>query len=283
MTKATIQLRSVSAARAAGPSVEAGLKRKKIQLRGVSATYAGADPSHSVEVLHDVDLDVEEGEFVSIVGPSGCGKSTILNIVAGLWSPEDGPVSGTVKVDHAERKQTVGYVLQKDTLFPWRTLIENVAYGLEIAGVPRKEREARARGWIERVGLGGFENRYPYQLSGGMRQRANIIRTLAYDPKIVLMDEPLGALDAHTRMVLQQQIVDLWSGSRKTVVFVTHDLEEAILLGTRVVLMTRRPASVAESRSIDLPYPRSVMDLKLVPEFRAIYEQLWKDFCELLR
>lgn len=285
----TRQLRDVSSSHAAGGSAaqltagERRPKRKKIQLRGVSATYEGTDPSHSVEVLQDVNLDVEEGEFVSIVGPSGCGKSTILNIVAGLWSPTDGSVRGTVKVDHSDRKQTIGYVLQKDTLFPWRTLLANVAYGLEVAGLPRRDCEERARSWIERVGLAGFENRYPYQLSGGMRQRANIIRVLAYDPEIVLMDEPLGALDAHTRMLVQQQIVDLWASSRKTVLFVTHDLEEAILLGTRVVLMTRRPASVSESRTIDLPYPRDVMELKLVPAFRAIYEQLWKDFCELLR
>jgi sulfonate transport system ATP-binding protein len=234
-------------------------------------------------VLHDVNLVVREGEFVSIVGPSGCGKSTILNIVAGLWSVADGPLTGKVIVDHSERKQTVGYILQKDTLFPWRTLIQNVAFGLQIAGRPRQEREEIARGWIERVGLRGFENRYPYELSGGMRQRGNIIRILAYNPEIILMDEPLGALDAHTRMTLQQQIIDLWSSSRKTVIFVTHDLEEAILLGTRVVLMTRRPTSVRTSRNIDIPYPRSVINLKLAPEFRSIYEQLWKDFCEVIR
>jgi NitT/TauT family transport system ATP-binding protein len=250
----------------------------------VSARYeVGGSATRGVDVLHDVNLVVREGEFVSIVGPSGCGKSTILNIVAGLWSAADGPLHGTVSVDHGDWPQTVGYVLQKDTLFPWRTLIENVAFGLQVAGVSRREREARARAWIERVGLRGFEQLYPYQLSGGMRQRANISRILAYDPEIVLMDEPLGALDAHTRMVLQQQILDLWAGSKKTVVFVTHDLEEAILLGTRVVLMTQRPASVRTSREIELPYPRIVMDLKLAPEFRSIYEQLWKDFCALLR
>lgn len=243
----------------------------------------GAHGSGTLEVLRNVDLDVQEGEFVSIVGPSGCGKSTILNVVAGLWNKSDGPLSGKVEVRHGPGSQTYGYVLQKDTLFPWRTLIQNVAYGLEVAGVPRPDREAKAREWIERVGLGGFENRYPYQLSGGMRQRANIIRVLTYNPEIILMDEPLGALDAHTRMVLQQQIIDLWSESKKTVIFVTHDLEEAILLGTRVVLMTHRPASVHLSRQIDLPYPRKVMDLKLAPEFRKVYEQLWADFCELLR
>jgi NitT/TauT family transport system ATP-binding protein len=186
-------------------------------------------------------------------------------------------------VDHAKRKQTVGYILQKDTLFPWRTLIQNVEFGLQIGGYPRQERESIARGWIDRVGLRGFEHRYPYELSGGMRQRGNIIRILAYGPEIILMDEPLGALDAHTRMILQQQIIDLWSSSRKTVLFVTHDLEEAILLGTRVVLMTKRPTSVRTSRKIDIPYPRTVMNLKLAPEFRAIYEQLWQDFCEVIR
>jgi NitT/TauT family transport system ATP-binding protein len=255
----------------------------KIVLEDVSAHYRGDGPESSVQVLADVNLSVQEGEFVSIVGPSGCGKSTILNIVAGLWNANDGPLSGMVAVNHSAREQTFGYVLQKDTLFPWRTLQQNVEYGLEVGGMPREKRAETAKAWIERVGLKGFEKRYPYQLSGGMRQRANIIRILAYDPEIVLMDEPLGALDAHTRMLVQQEIIDLWAASRKTVLFVTHDLEEAILLGTRVVLMSKRPASVKVDRKIDLPYPRTVMDLKLAPEFRDIYEQLWKDFCELLR
>ncbi|MBX3513370.1 MAG: ABC transporter ATP-binding protein [Xanthobacteraceae bacterium] len=259
------------------------MKQSKIRLDNVSASYGSADQQNLVQVLHNVNLDVQEGEFVSIVGPSGCGKSTILNLAAGLWSSADGAISGSIKVDHADRKQTIGYVLQKDALFPWRTLIKNVEYPLEITGLPRKQREEIAREWIDRVGLAGFEDRYPYQLSGGMRQRANIIRVLAYDPEIVLMDEPLGALDAHTRMVLQQQISDLWSASRKTVVFVTHDLEEAILLSTRVVLMTKRPATVSASRTIDLPYPRTVMNLKLTPEFRNLYENLWHEFCDLLR
>lgn len=251
-------------------------------MEGVSARYAAQDGS-SVQVLHDVNLAIEEGEFVAVVGPSGCGKSTILNIVAGLWSRSDGPLSGRVSVDRSEGRQTVGYVLQKDTLFPWRTLLQNVAYGLEVVGVPKEKREEQARQWIKRVGLAGFEDKYPYQLSGGMRQRGNIIRMLAYDPEIVLMDEPLGALDAHTRMVLQQQIVDLWAASRKTVIFVTHDLEEAILLGTRVVLMTKRPATVQTSFKVDLPHPRKVMDLKLAHEFRDIYETIWKEFYELLK
>lgn len=230
-----------------------------------------------------MNLTIAEGEFVSVVGPSGCGKSTILNIVSGLWSRSDGPLSGRVMVDHSERRQTIGYVLQKDTLFPWRTLIQNVAYGLEVAGVPKSQREEQATAWIRRVGLAGFEEKYPYQLSGGMRQRGNIVRMLAYDPEILLMDEPLGALDAHTRMVLQQEIVDLWAASRKTVIFVTHDLEEAILLGTRVVLMTKRPATVQTSFNIDLPHPRKVMDLRSSREFRDIYDVVWKEFYELLK
>ncbi|MBX3511996.1 MAG: ABC transporter ATP-binding protein [Xanthobacteraceae bacterium] len=257
--------------------------QSKIRLEHVSASYGNVEDQNVVQVLRDVNLDVREGEFVSIVGPSGCGKSTVLNLAAGLWSPSDGDLSGSINVHHSERKQTIGYVLQKDALFPWRTLIKNVEYPLEIAGMPRRQREELAREWINRVGLSGFEERYPYQLSGGMRQRANIIRVLAYDPEIVLMDEPLGALDAHTRMVLQQQISDLWSASRKTVVFVTHDLEEAILLSTRVILMTKRPATVSASRAIDLPYPRSIMNLKLTPEFRSVYENLWNEFCGLLQ
>lgn len=255
----------------------------KIRLDGVSASYVDRDGGNSVQVLSDVNLTIGEGEFVSIVGPSGCGKSTILNIVAGLWGRSDGPRTGHVMVDHSERRQTIGYVLQKDTLFPWRTLIQNVAYGLEIVGVPKQRREEKAKEWIDRVGLAGFEDKYPYQLSGGMRQRANIIRKLVYDPEIMLMDEPLGALDAHTRMVLQQEIVDLWAASRKTVIFVTHDLEEAILLGTRVVLMTKRPATVQTAFDIDLPYPRKIMDLKSSLEFRSTYDKIWHQFYGLLK
>jgi len=263
------------------------LPREKIVLRGVSARYAprpqDKTQSGGVEVLRDVNLTVRAGEFVSIVGPSGCGKSTILNVIAGLWSSNDGALAGEIAVHHNTPPRPLGYVLQKDTLFPWKTLLQNVSFGLQLQGAPREARHERAHEWIARVGLTGFENHFPYQLSGGMRQRANIIRVLAYDPDVVLMDEPLGALDAHTRMLVQQEILDLWEGSKKTVLFVTHDLEEAILLGTRVVLMTRRPASIRSSHAIDLAYPRSIMDLKLAPQFRAIYEELWKQFCESLK
>jgi NitT/TauT family transport system ATP-binding protein len=261
--------------------------REKIVLQDVSARYVGTAGRNGqgggVEVLRNLNLTVREGEFVSIVGPSGCGKSTILNLVADLWNPLDGPVKGTIAVHHEHLRRPIGYILQKDTLFPWRTLLENVSFGLELHGMPKRERYAIARKWISRVGLDGFEHNFPYQLSGGMRQRANIIRVLAYDPEIILMDEPLGALDAHTRMILQQQILDLWAASRKTVLFVTHDLEEAVLLSTRVVLITKRPAKVQNSRRVDIAYPRSVMDLKLSPDFRSIYEELWKEFCEALR
>jgi NitT/TauT family transport system ATP-binding protein len=228
-----------------------------------------------VLAVEKVDLTIEEGEFVTVVGPSGCGKSTLLNLCVGLLRASSGqilfrgnPIDGICT--------KIGYVTQKDNLLPWRTLVENVEIGLEIRGVDEKTRRRSAEEWIERVGLKGFEEHYPHELSGGMRQRANIIRTLIYDPELILMDEPFGPLDAQTRIVLQDQLLKLWLTTRKTIIFITHDLVEAITLADRVVLMSSRPGKIKSVEAIDIPRPRDVFRIHEDPRFRSAHEKLWQ-------
>jgi NitT/TauT family transport system ATP-binding protein len=228
-----------------------------------------------VSALDSIDLSIAEGEFVTIVGPSGCGKSTLLNLIAGLRRSSSGRILFRgAPIDGICTK--IGYVTQKDNLLPWRTLVENVEIALELKGVDKAARRDRARELIGRVGLGGFEEHYPHELSGGMRQRANIIRTLIYDPELILMDEPFGPLDAQTRIVLQDQLLKLWSASRKTIVFITHDLVEAITLADRVVLMSSRPGKIKSIESVAIPRPRDVFRIHESQEFRAVYERLWR-------
>ena len=227
-----------------------------------------------VTAIEGVSLDVAAGEFVTLVGPSGCGKSTILNIVSGLMPPTE----GTVSVDGSLLRgvtRDVGYVTQQPNLMPWRTLIENVSFPLEIKQISRAERLGRARELIKLVGLEGFEDAFPEQLSGGMRQRANIIRTLIYEPKVILMDEPFGPLDAQTRVVLQDLLLKLWARTKVTIVFITHDLHEAIGLGDRVVLLSARPGRVARVENVPLARPRDVFKMHDSPEFRELYDKLW--------
>lgn len=228
-----------------------------------------------VLALDAIDLAVNQGEFVTIVGPSGCGKSTLLNLIVGLLRSSSGRILFRGNpIDGISTK--IGYVTQKDNLLPWRTLIENVEIALEIRGVAVNDRRRRAEELIERVGLSGFEDHYPHELSGGMRQRANIIRTLIYDPELILMDEPFGPLDAQTRIVLQDQLLKLWLESKKTIVFITHDLLEAIALADRVVLMSSRPGRIKSIETISIPRPRDVFQIHESGEFRAAYERLWQ-------
>ena len=238
--------------------------RKEYQVRG-----------KKVLALDSVDLTIAEGEFVTVVGPSGCGKSTLLNLIVGLMRSSMGrivfrgaPIEGiTTKI---------GYVTQKDNLLPWRTLIENVEIALEIRAIEKSARRVQAQDLIDQVGLGGFEDHYPHELSGGMRQRANIIRTLIYDPELILMDEPFGPLDAQTRIVLQDQLLKLWYASKKTIVFITHDLIEAITLADRVVLMSSRPGRIKSIEQIAIPRPRDVFKIHEDAQFRSAYERLWQ-------
>jgi len=230
----------------------------------------------TIQAMAGVSLDVTAGEFLTVVGPSGCGKSTLLNIVCGLLAPSRGSV--LYKGARLTGVNTeIGYVTQADNLYPWRTLRENVEFPLEIRGVARGERRARAAALIERVGLAGFEDHYPYELSGGMRQRANIIRTLVYDPEVILMDEPFGPLDAQTRLLLQDQLLKLWDGARKTIVFITHDLGEAVALADRVVVMTARPGTVKRICPVPLERPRDLFHLHDDERFRQTYDALWDD------
>jgi NitT/TauT family transport system ATP-binding protein len=228
----------------------------------------------SVTACEHVDLTVHRGEFLAIVGPSGCGKSTLLNMAAGLLRPSAGGVfyRGAPVPDP---NTDVGYMTQRDTLLPWRTVEDNVALALELQGVARAERLRRAHDWILRVGLTGFERAYPAQLSGGMRRRACLARTLAYEPETILMDEPFGALDAQLRLVMHDELLKLWAATRKTIVFVTHDLAEAITLADRVAVFSARPGRIRAIEPIGLPRPRDVFRVRFDPAFGALHDRLW--------
>jgi len=229
-----------------------------------------------VLALDSLNLTVEQGEFLTIVGPSGCGKSTLLNLVVGLLQPASGRITFRGRPITAITPE-IGYVTQKDNLLPWRTLVQNVEIALELRSIEASERRRRAEALIEQVGLSGFEDHYPHELSGGMRQRANIIRTLIYDPELILMDEPFGPLDAQTRTVLQDQLLTLWSTTHKTIIFITHDLVEAIALADRVVVMTSRPGKVKCIADVSIPRPRDVYLIHEHQEFRTTHERLWKE------
>src|SRR5919109_540803 len=245
-----------------------------LSIEGVHKEYHAR--GKKVLALDRVDFSVSDGEFVTIVGPSGCGKSTLLNLIVGLLRSSSGRI--LFRGDAIDGICTkIGYVTQKDNLLPWRTLIENVEIALEIRGIEKSARRYQAQEFIGRVGLSGFEDHYPHELSGGMRQRANIIRTLIYDPELILMDEPFGPLDAQTRVVLQDQLLSLWSKTKKTIIFITHDLVEAIALADRVVLMTSRPGKIKSIARVGIPRPRDVYQIHEHQEFRSAYEQLWRE------
>ncbi len=235
-----------------------------------------------IEVLKNVSFEIREGEFVTIVGPSGCGKSTLLNMIAGLLKPDRGQILFKNKPVNGPNLE-IGYITQKDNLLPWRTLIENVEISLELKGVAIAKRRKKAEELIVKVGLDGFENHYPHELSGGMRQRVNIIRTLIYDPEVILMDEPFGPLDALTRGILQDQLLTLWGQSGKTVVFVTHDLVEALILSDQVVVMTSRPGSIKSATIVTNPRPRDVFHPHDAPDFKSLYDSIWKQVVEEMR
>ena len=246
-----------------------------VSLNGITVAF-GTGPARYVAVA-DVDLEVAPGEFVAIVGPTGCGKSTLLNVVAGLQSPAAGeagvqgrPVSGITR--------SAGYLFQQDALMPWKTAIDNVAVALEVAGTPRNEALAAARQWLSRVGLARFVARYPHQLSGGQRKRVALAQVLIRNPAILLMDEPFGPLDAQTRGLMGDLLLSLWSADRKAVLFVTHDLEEAIALADRVVVMSAGPASrIIANHAVDLPRPRVTSEIRMEPRFHALQKAIWND------
>ena len=242
-----------------------------LSARGVQMEYRERQTGTSLLAIENVDLDVAEGSFVSLLGPSGCGKSTFLKIVNGLLLA----TAGEIKIRSVGGKaRENAMVFQDAALFPWYTILDNVAYGLVCSGVSRKEARRRAAPFIDLVGLRGFGDRYPYQLSGGMQQRANLARALAVDPPILLMDEPFASLDAQTRETMQAELLRIWNAARKTVVFVTHQIDEAVYLSDRVVVMAARPGRIVADIPIELPRPR-VLSVKRTPEFAAYEERIW--------
>lgn len=225
-----------------------------LEARGICKAFVAGKGPVTV-ALQDVDLAVERHTFVSLLGPSGCGKSTLLRILGGLEQPTSGNAEASTAAQPG--RLATAFVFQEHSLFPWLTVADNVEFGLRMMGMAKRERAARARRWLLQVGLGGFERAYPEQLSGGMRQRLSLARAFATDPEVLLMDEPMGALDPQTRLLIQEDLIKLWEQTRKTVVLVTHDIDEALLLGDRVVLMTARPGRVKLDLPVDLPRPRT--------------------------
>ncbi|TQL90534.1 NitT/TauT family transport system ATP-binding protein [Actinoallomurus bryophytorum] len=259
---------------------QAGSDGPAIELRGATKRFRSSGGVHTA--VRDLDLTVNSGEFVAVVGPTGCGKSTTLSLVSGLEPASAGetlvygrPVNGI--------PDGVGYMFQTDAVLPWRSVLDNVATGPRYRGASRRAAREKARDWVERVGLGGFESYYPHQLSGGMRKRVALAQTLVNEPSILLMDEPFSALDVQTRGLMQDELLRLWSGGTSrgaAVVFVTHDLEEAVALGDRVVVMTAGPATVKASFHVPLERPRDAEEIRLTPEFLAIYREVWESLRE---
>ncbi len=245
-----------------------------IELRSVTKRFRTPDGS-TYTALQDLSLGVAPGEFCAVVGPTGCGKSTTLSLVAGLEAASEGevlvggnPVTG-VGAD-------VGFMFQTDAVFPWKSVLGNVATGPRFRGRPRGESLPQAREWVRRVGLAGFENHYPHQLSGGMRKRVSLAQTLINEPQVLMMDEPFSALDAQTRQVMSGELLGLWDLTRPSVLFVTHDLEEAIALADKVVVLTAGPGTVKAEYAVDLPRPRDSQEIRFEPRFVQLYQQIWQ-------
>jgi NitT/TauT family transport system ATP-binding protein len=245
-------------------------------LERITCTFASREQhGKRYTAVADATVSVGAGEFVSVVGPTGCGKSTLLNVAAGLLSPSTGDVRISGKPLRGINR-SAGYMFQAESLMPWRSALANVLAGLEFAGVKQEEAERRAKDWLARVGLAGFEARYPHELSGGMRKRVALAQMLILDPAIMLMDEPFSALDVQTRQLMENELLELWSADRKSVLFITHDLEEAIALSDRVIVLSAGPATrpIAEF-TIDLPRPRDVNEIRLTPRFVEIHGKIW--------
>jgi sulfonate transport system ATP-binding protein len=246
-----------------------------LALEGITVTFV-AEGAARFTAIRDASLAVRPGEFVSVVGPTGCGKSTLLNVAVGLLAPSAGQVR-VYGEPLAGLNRKAGYLFQTEALMPWRTALQNVAAGLEFRNVDKAQAKRQAESWLQRVGLGGYGDRYPHQLSGGMRKRVALAQTLILDPQIILMDEPFSALDIQTRQLMENELLELWSADRKSVVFITHDLEEAISLSDRVVVLSAGPEShpIGEY-PIDLPRPRDVAEIRLTPRFIELHSLIWR-------
>jgi NitT/TauT family transport system ATP-binding protein len=251
------------------------MTRPVIEYQGIKKRFWSQ--GGEITAIEHVDLTIGENEFTTIVGPSGCGKTTLLRLCAGLEEPTEGqtlfrgkPVEGI--------NTEAGYVTQDSNLYPWMNLQQNVEFALEIRGLPTSERRGRVEEYIRMVGLQGFENHWPYQLSGGMQKRGSIIRTMVYDPSVVLMDEPFGPLDAQTRMILQNDLLRIWEEKRQTILFITHDLTEAIALSDKVVVMSARPGTIKAVYDIPIARPRDIFQIHSQAGFAETYAEIWKTF-----
>jgi len=245
-----------------------------VELNGIHIAFS-LQGGGTYEAVGETNLVVSDREFVAIVGPTGCGKSTLLNATAGLLKPAQGQVRTFARPLSGLNKHA-GYLFQQDSLMPWKTAIDNVAIGLEVAGTPRRDALEQARVWLGKVGLGSFADRYPHMLSGGQRKRVGLAQVLIRHPKILLMDEPFGPLDAQTRLIMGDLLLDLWSADRKAVMFVTHDLDEAIGLADRVIIMSAGPSSrIIGNYTIPLARPRNMADIKSEPQFHEVHREIW--------
>jgi len=254
---------------AATPSLAPALEFSNVRL--------SFEAENEVLALDRVSFPIMPGTITTVVGPSGCGKTTLLRLASGLVRPSAGRVLQNGRSIDALNTE-VGYVTQESNLFPWLTALENVEFPLTLRGIPKAERRERARAWLDLVGLSGFENSYPSQLSGGMQKRVSIIRTLIYEPSVVLFDEPFSALDAQTRMTLHHELLNLWQRKRSTMLFITHDLVEAITLSDQIVVLTKRPGRVKSIYDVPLRRPRNVFEIFLEPGFEKAYADLWDQF-----
>lgn len=251
---------------------------KKFEVINVCHTFHSADQA-GIQVLVDLSFHVNPNEFLAIVGPSGCGKTTLLNILSGLLKPSSGRVLFEGQEHHQVSKK-IGYISQSNSLMPWRTALRNVEVGMELRGIPPQKRREIALRLMSDAGLSGFEKAYPHELSGGMQKRIDIIKILALDPEIILMDEPFGSLDVFTRETLQNYILSLWNRTKKTIIFITHDLGEAITLSDRVLILSKRPARIKAEYQVSLPRPRSSYEIRYTPEFVHLHKRLWNDLRE---
>lgn len=262
----------------AGPS-ETAAAAARIELSGVTKRFVTPAGS-AFTALRDIDLVIEPGQFCAVVGPTGCGKSTTLSLVSGL----DRPSAGEIRVGSevvAGIASGMSFMFQTDALLPWKSVLGNVAMGPQFAGVAKKEAQAQARDWLRRVGLSGFEDHHPHQLSGGMRKRVSLAAALINEPSILLMDEPFGALDVQTKAIMSNELLGIWEQTRPSVIFITHDLEEAVALADRVVVMTAAPGTIKGIFEIDLPRPRgAVQEIRFHPRFLELHQQIWKSLRE---
>ena len=270
-----MQPRASTAAGATASESPPALAFEKVTCTFAARAGAGGSAQGRYTAVKDATLTVGRGEFLSVVGPTGCGKSTLLNVAAGLLQPSSGSISvfGSPLIG---LNRSAGYMFQADSLMPWRSALSNVTAGLQFRGTPRDTAEGKGREWLIRVGLAGFDNRYPHQLSGGMKKRVALAQMLIMDPEILLMDEPFSALDVQTRVLMENELLELWSANRKSVMFITHDLEEAISLSDRVVVLSAGPGThpIGEF-AIDLPRPRDVAEIRLTPRFVELHEAIW--------